>query len=294
MTINNIRIFIEVYKTLNITAASKSLHITQPVISRTIKGLEEEYETVFFDRLQKKLVPTEEGTLFFQRMSRILSDIDNVKADLENKKENATVRIGAAIMIGNFLIPEICESIKEDYPGLNIKVHIAPANELKKMILNDELDFALIEDNLHDVDLKYIPFYKDKMVPILPLNHPLSKKKGFSLKDMSEYPLLLREEGSATRIYVNTIFESSGIIPNPAWESTSTQAILRGVGKGLGLSVLPQKFVSRYINENRITTGNLREKLPERTCFIIYHKDKVFLPIYDSLFKIIDQVAEQA
>ncbi len=289
MTINNIRIFLEVYKSLNITAVSKKLHITQPVISRTIKNLEEEYDALFFERLGKKLIPTEAGALFYRRMSKIVSDIDNVKEDLESRKEQATVRIGAAIMIGNFLMPDICKSLKEQHHELNIKVTIAPASELKNKLLEDELDFALIEDDLHDSDLKYIPFYKDKMVPIFPLKHELAGRKAITLKELAAYPFLLREQGSATRIYVDTLFSSKGIIIDPAWESTSTQAIVRGVEMGLGISILPQQFVAEYIEQRRINTGKLKEKLQDRTCYIVYHKDKFLSSLHKSIFEFIEK-----
>ncbi len=288
MTINNVRIFLEVYKSLNITAVSKKLHITQPVISRTIKNLEDEYDTLFFERLGKKLIPTESGRLFYQRMSKIITDIDTVREELGSRKEQVTIRIGAAIMIGNFLIPDICSSLKEKQPDINLRVTIAPASELKNKLLEDELDFALIEDNLHDPDLRYIPFYEDKMVPIFSPDNPLRNKKTITLKDLSSYPLLLREQGSDTRIYVDSLFSSKGIIIDPAWESTSTQAIVRGVERGLGISILPQKFVAEYLEDGRICTGKLKEKLQDRSCFIVYHKDKFLTPLYNSIFDFIE------
>lgn len=285
MTINNIRIYLEVYKTMSITEASKNLLMTQPAVSRAIKNLEDEYNSRFFERIGKKLSPTESGKLFYMRMSQIICDIDNVKSDLDNENGSSTLRIGAAIMIGNFFMPDICCRIKEQYPEVNLKVTVAAAGELKNKLLSNDLDFALIEDSQHEAEFVYSPFYADKMVSVFPKDHPLARKRTISLADMSKYPFLLREVGSGTRTYVDSIFSSKGLVIDTAWDSTSTQAIIRAVEKGLGISILPRKFVDKYIKDGKIKTGRLSDSLPERTCFIVYHKDKYIPEAYSGIFK---------
>ncbi|MCR4904335.1 MAG: LysR family transcriptional regulator [Butyrivibrio sp.] len=290
MTINNIRIFLEVYKYMSITEASKTLHMTQPVISRTIKNLEDEYNSRFFERIGKRLYPTEAGKLFYLRMSQIVNDIDTVRTDLLSEQDGQTIRIGAAIMIGNFLIPDICQEIYEKYPEVSLKVTIASAKELKNKLLANELDFALIEDSLHESDFKYSPFYNDSMIPVFSPDHDLAKKKSLSLKNLAEYPFLLREQGSGTRTYVDSLFSSKGLIIDTMWESSSTQAIIRGVERNLGISILPHKFVNDYIKKGLLATGKMSDKLPERTCFIVYHKDKYITELYKNIFEIINSV----
>lgn len=270
---------------MNITEASKNLHMTQPVISRTIKTLEDEYNSRFFERIGKKISPTEEGRLFYAKMSKIIHDIDNIKSDLKNEHNHKTIKIGAAIMIGNFMLPEICTRVNELYPETTVKVTIAPASELKDKLLSNELDFALIEDSLHEDDFRYIPFYNDKMIPIFSTVSPLSSKKIISLKELSKYPFLLREKGSGTRSYIDSLYSSKGLIIDALWESTSTGAIIRGVKDNFGVSILPYNFVSEYLNKGEIASARFSDKIPDRTCFIVYHKDKYLPEIYDEIFK---------
>ena len=271
---------------MSVTEASKNLMMTQPAVSRAIKNLETEFEGRFFERIGKKLSPTDLGKLFYMRMSQIVSDIDSVKSDLESKKSSGTLRIGAAIMIGNFFMPDLCSLIKTLYPGSNLKVSVAAAGELKEKLLSGELDFALIEDSQHEPDFVYTPFYSDRMVPIFPKDHPLAEKKFITLEDMASFPFLLREPGSGTRNYVDSLFSSKGLVINATWESTSTQAILRAVEKGLGISILPFKFVEEY-STDKIKTGRLKSNLPERTCFIVHHKDKYLPESYSRIFDLI-------
>ena len=59
MTLRHLTIFIEVYKTLNMTTAAKNLYMTQPSVSQAIKELEQFYNTALFERRIQKLYITE-------------------------------------------------------------------------------------------------------------------------------------------------------------------------------------------------------------------------------------------
>ncbi len=274
MTINNIRIFLEVYNTLSITQTAKNLYITQPAVSRAIKNLETEYGICLFERIGKKLFPTEDGIIFYKKTYKIVAEINDLHQSFSHNEHKKTIRIGAAIMIGNFLIPQITKAFELNYPDIEIKVIIASASVLTSMLQKNELDLALIEDDNLDNSFRYISFYEDVMVPIVAMNHPLTQKKAVTLKDLCKYPFLMREPNSSTRIYVDKILASNGIFVEPKWESSSTLAILNGVACNIGVSILPFDFSKEQIDNKRIVTFNLNKPLPTRTCFIVLHKDK--------------------
>ncbi len=294
MTVNNIRVFLEVYSSMSITEASRKLHMTQPVISRMIRNLEEEYESRFFERMGKRLAPTDAGTLFYIKMSRIIHDMDSVKAELRSESDRQTVRIGAAIMLGNFLMPELCARVKERFPNITVRVTVAPGPELKTRLLSNELDFALIEDLLHEDSLKNIPFDLDEMVPVFSKDSPLSLRDTLSLKELSAYPFLLREQGSGTRNYVDSLFSSKELVIDALWESSSTTAIIRGVENNIGVSVLPRRFVNEYIKRGELATAAFSDEIPSRPCFIVYHKDKYLPELYRDMFNIIKHLSESS
>ena len=66
MTIRHFRVFNEVCKCMNMTQASKSLHVSQPSISKTIVELEDWYQVKLFERIGKKLFLTDAGKLFYK------------------------------------------------------------------------------------------------------------------------------------------------------------------------------------------------------------------------------------
>ena len=66
-----IEIFMSVYHQKSITKAAKELHISQPSVSLAIKELEEKYQTILFDRMNRQIYPTEKACLLYNHSMQI-------------------------------------------------------------------------------------------------------------------------------------------------------------------------------------------------------------------------------
>lgn len=95
------------------------------------------------------------------------------------------------------------------------------------------------------------PFSRDELVLILPPNHALLQKDRLTLADVAACDLLLREKGSSGRAFLDTVFEAHDLSVSPLWESASTEALVRAVAAGIGLSILPERLVRRALASGR-------------------------------------------
>ena len=94
---------------------------------------------------------------------------------------------------------------------------------------------------------------------------------------LAQYPFLMREKGSAGREILDSYFSIQQLNVRPAWESSSTQAIVKGVAEGLGVAVLPYLLVEKDIQEETIRMLPFTRPL-SRDLNIIYHKSKYLTP----------------
>ena len=76
MTLRHLEIFMSVYHQKSITKAAKELHISQPSVSLAIKELEEKYQTILFDRMNRQIYPTEKAHLLYNYSMQILSSLE--------------------------------------------------------------------------------------------------------------------------------------------------------------------------------------------------------------------------
>lgn len=288
MSLRNLRIFVEVYKEESISKAANNLYISQPAVSTAIKEIEKEYSAILFERMNKRLYKTEAADKLYSKAITILEMYDSIHSSLENDASITTIHLGSNTTIASTILPDIILSFQKVFPSIQIHVHVSNEEWLEEKLQSHELDLALIENN---IDLK--DFHKESIAQSS-LSIISSKKflcpTSMKLNQLSEYPLLLREKGSATRNYCDAIFESQNILIQPIWESTSTDALLQAATKGLGLAIVPQSCISSFHDSKKLKVISLKDEKLIRNCYLVYHKDKYLsLP----LMKLIDIIHQK-
>jgi len=248
LTLRHMKVFLTVYKTQNMTLAAEQLHLTQPAVTRVIKEIENYYGVCLFERLNRRLYVTESGRRLYAQALHLIDTFESMEKEMRNLDTFGLLRIGSTIALGSYLLPELIFIFQKQIPQIQVQVTVSNRRTLQKMLLNNQLDIALIDGGFDDSHLQGEAFGGDRLVLITPPYHPLLKKKDVTLLDLLAYPLLLREKNSSVRIFVEQLFAVEGLPPlNPHWESASTQAIVQAVSYGMGISLLPEPLVKRDI-----------------------------------------------
>jgi DNA-binding transcriptional LysR family regulator len=274
VTVRHMRIFIEVYREMNVTRAAERLHMTQPAVSRAVQEMERHYGTLLFERLRGRISVTESGRALYAYALHIAGTFERMERELSNWDSAGVLRVGASITIGNHALVGWVKAFQEEFPGMQVKVRIGPGINLQNALIDNALDLALIEGEGAFDALVAEPFGADRLVPIFPPTHPLLQKPALLLEDLARCTLLLREEGSAGRAFLGGIFEARGHALNPLWESASTRALVRAVAAGLGVSILPEQLVRGDIESGCVVTRNIADADLSRRFNIIFHKNK--------------------
>lgn len=273
MTLRHMKIFVSVFQHSNITRAAEELHLAQPSVSFAVKELEDYYGIRLFDRIGRRISPTEAGKGFYEYAIHIVSIFDEMEKTIRNWDTMGTIRIGASITIGNYILPPVLRQYQEKFPNLRVEVTIKQSASVEQHVLNNDIDIGLIESQPEHRDIVSIPFMEDYLCAIFPVGHPLAQRGEVTLEQMAQYPFLMREKGSAGREILDAFFAIRQISVRPLWESTSTQAIVRGVAEGLGVAVLPSLLVQKDIREHTVQTVPFEQPL-KRNLHIVYHKSK--------------------
>ena len=248
------RIFLEVCCTMNVTRAAENLYMTQPAVSRAIREIEQTYSIRLFERLNQRLYLTDSGRRMHAYAMHIVDTFDRMERELSDGDERGVLRVGASITLGNYELPAVARRMKKERPGIRLQATVANVDTLKDMLLDNRLDAAMIEAPIDHRDLTGEAFSRDELALILPPGHPLLQKNHLTLADVAACDLLLREKGSSGRAFLDTVFEAHGLTVSPLWESASTQALVRAVASGIGLSILPEKLVRRALEAGVVQT----------------------------------------
>lgn len=273
MTLRHLNIYVSVFRHNSITGASKALHLAQPSVSLAVRELEEHYGLKLFVREGRHIRPTEAGKEFYGYALHIVSLFSEMEQKFRNWDVQGTFRIGASITIGTHILPALIGRLQKAFPQLCIEAVIQNSAAIEQMILENSIDIGLVENQPDLPDLQAVAFLEDSLCAIVPPGHPLAAQRSVTLADLAQYPFFMREKGSAGREILEASFALRQLSVRPAWESTSTQAIVSGVARGLGVAVLPFLLVKRDIEEKNVALAPLDPPLT-RNLHVIFHQSK--------------------
>ena len=273
MTLRHMRIFVSVFQKNSITKAAQELHLAQPSVSPAVRELEDYYGIRLFDRIGRHIAPTECGKEFYRYAVHIVSLFNEMEKKMRNWDTFGTLRIGASITIGTHILPVLIHRYQDQFPDLMIEAKVSKSASVEDEIIHNGIDLGLIETQPSHPDLRAVPFMTDSMCAITAPDHPLASVKSISLAELSRFPFLMREKGSAGRKLLDAAFSLQQITVSPRWESTSTQALVKAVAEGLGVSVLPYLIVKKDSEEGTVRQIPLNQPI-RRNLNVIYHKSK--------------------
>ncbi|RHQ84491.1 LysR family transcriptional regulator [Coprobacillus sp. AF21-8LB] len=280
MTLRHLEIFMSVYHQKSITKAAKELHISQPSVSLAIKELEEKYQTILFDRMNRQIYPTEKACLLYNHSMQILSSLENMENEMYNDQVKS-ISFGCSMTLSQVLLPHFLKTLKEKYPTIDFHINVNNLKEIENQLLKNEIDFALIETlPLHQ--LHKIPFYQDELVIIVSKKHPLLKTN--NLKELENYDYYSREKGSSIYELVQSYFISYKLDIHPSIECVNPSSLIELVRYNNGFTILPSSLVK---NEKEIALIKNKDFYIQRTYHIVMHKDKKLSSIYQEIFELI-------
>lgn len=274
MTIKHMKIFLEVYRNQNITKAAAVLNMTQPAVTRAVKEIEKYYGICLFERINQRLYITEGGTHLYSHAIHLVESFDQMEQELKNWDAGGSIRIGASIMVGNYLMPQLVKEFQVQFPETAVKVMIANGSTLQKKLLDNEIDIMILEGSSKNPDFIMQQIGFDRLVLIIPPGHQLEYQDVIMLDEIINYPVLLREKGSNVRTLVDNYFAVRNISLEPVWESASTQAIVKAVSCGIGVSFLPEQLVEADAKNGKIIIKKVKGLNLSRERYLVWHKRK--------------------
>lgn len=246
-----------VAKRLSFSRAAKELGLTQPAVTHQIKQLEESYGVSLFERRPNRIELTEAGGLLLKKLDKLIDEAERIEDEIRSFQERRVglLTVGASSTIGAYLLPPIVAAMKKRNPGLDLKVLIGNSDEIAAWLVDHVLDIGIVEGPVSAGRLRRAPYVDDELVVVAHPSHKKAKTGVISVKDLASEPFIIREEGSGTRNFIDSLVRKKIIdIPskNIVLELGSSTAIKNAVREGLGVSILSIRAL-----ESELALGSL-------------------------------------
>jgi DNA-binding transcriptional LysR family regulator len=257
-----LRTFKAVAEAGSFTGAASRVHLTQAAVSVHIRQLEEEVGTPLFLRVNKKLFLTDAGRALLTHADTILRAHDEAKSELIALSQPASGRLHigvASTAITVHPLPEILKEVKRRHPALDLSVIGGTSESVIERILAGELDVGLVSLPVEASDVVTETLRSDYLVVAMRPDHPLAHSRQIGADQLSAEPLILGEKGGNTRRLIDLFFEKSGLEPKIVMELQRTEAIIRMVELGFGVTMLPQTSIASEVSRGALRAVRVRD-----------------------------------
>ncbi|SHI22136.1 DNA-binding transcriptional regulator, LysR family [Sporobacter termitidis DSM 10068] len=274
MTLRHYQIFVAVCDAMNMTAAAESLFMSQPAVSQAIAELEKNYEVRLFERLSRKLYLTEAGEKLLGYARHMLRMNDDVEKDMKLLRESGTIRLGASVTVGAYVLPRLVSAFKEENRRTAVRVVEDNTRQIEHLIMTDQLDFGIVEGDTVSPDIVVHPLMDDELTLVCARTHRFAGLSAVMPEELEKEDFIVREKGSGTRKTFEDTMALNGLSWREAWTCNNADTIRAAVAAGLGVSVISARAVARDAASGLLCALPVKALQFRRTFKIVYHKNK--------------------
>ncbi len=250
MDIFQLQYFLSAAITGNFTMAATENNISQSSFSKHIMALENEMGVKLFYRNRKSISLTPAGERLQKHAYAILGSYKSMMDDMAcYSQDDIVISIFSIPVFVQYQIPEIMSAFRALHPQVKFNVVESESSLVLQGLRRLECDFAVLRtDFLDEEQYNIIPINVDRLVAVVPENHPLAKEKSISVKRLKGEKLLLPTGKASLFDICMSICKKAGFIPNvPYTVSGKTEISLKFV-KNDGVIVLAMEQVITYFD----------------------------------------------
>jgi aminoethylphosphonate catabolism LysR family transcriptional regulator len=246
------------------TAAAQQINVGQPTITSQVKSLEEYYSVELFHRRVRSVELTDAGRELFTITRSLMSREEEAREllDAYGKFQTGQLKVGA---VGPYHATEMLSAFHSRYPDLRLTVAVGNSREMVEQLLDYSVDIGVLAHVEDDPRIFAMPYSRHPVAAFMRKDHHLAKKKTIKLKDLDGQPVVLREQGSTTRLAFEEALAAAGVTIDPVMEIGSREAVWLAVARGIGIGVVsdieyiphPDLLYVPISNANIFTTAHV-------------------------------------
>jgi len=246
MELRHLRYFVAVAEHLSFGRAAERLHISQPPLSRQIRGLEEALGAALFSRTRRSVRLTAAGAALLPEARRLLRDADALQAGARQiaSGQVGTLALGFISVAAYNLLPELAPEFRRRHPGIRLALQEATSDVQLVALRQGELDVGLVLPPVDAPGLDYAPLLHDTLVAALPAGR--GGKGPIAAASLRDEPFILfpRKVGSSLYDQIVGACQRAGFSPRVEQEAIQMQTIVSLVAAGMGVALVPASLVN--------------------------------------------------
>ena len=259
------RVFLEVAKQGNISAAAQNLFISQSAVSQSVKQLEEQLQVRLFSRSTRGVSLTSEGKLLLEYVSHALGLLQSGEEKIAASRQLLTgeLIIGASDTVTKTYLLSRLEAFHKDYPDIRIRILNGTTSMVLDYLHAGQVDIAFASE-APDETVYSVRHCVDTHTIFVAAPDYLEFDKVYTMEEIAALPLILLERKASSRVYVERSFQEHGVQIHPEIELGSHNLLISLARIGLGVACVTEEFSLSGLSRGVIVPLKTDFEIPPR------------------------------
>jgi LysR family hydrogen peroxide-inducible transcriptional activator len=245
-----------------------------------IKKLEEELDTIIFDRSKQPVVPTDVGEKIIAQARRILGETAKMKelVNHERGELSGELRLGIIPTIAPYLLPMIVKEFTRQYPKISLYINEFTTDNIIEKLKTGQIDVGILATPLKEKTIKEQPLYYEKFFLYVNTGEKGYDKQFVLPKNIDVDRLWLLEEGHCMRSQILNLCElkrQSAVHDRLHYEAGSIETLMNLVDQDYGITIIPELKTMTMTEAQKKQLRYFKPPTPVREISIVTHYEYV-------------------
>jgi len=242
LEILDMRAFIAASELRSFHGAAEALGLSQPALSRRIRGLEESLGTALLERSTRRVAPTAVGRQLEPIMRRLIEELETAVLSLSEvgPKQHGRVTIASIPTAAVYFLPQVIHDFNKQLPNIRFRIFDLSSNEGLESIARGEVEFGINILGATHPDLTVTSLLQDPFMLVCRRDDPLARRRKVSWQEIQGRRLIGVSRESGNRIVLDNALAQANIQIGWFYEVNHLSTAYGLMETGLGAAVLPR------------------------------------------------------
>ncbi len=263
MELRQLRYFVQTAETLSFSKAAKMLYVSQSTLSQQIQQLEQEFNTLLFQRNSHTVRLTEAGEELLPLAVRTLHAADTCADRIHDLRQllTGTLNIGVTYSFSSILTESIL-TFMDKYPHVKLNIYYKSMSDLMEMLRHGDLDFVLaFKPSTRYEGIESHILFDNQLAAIVNASHPLAQRESVTLTDLENYEIALPATGLQARSAFDQLCEKYCVRLNIRIELNEVNILLRLIRQSSLVTILSESAIHREAGIKAIPIDSVNNEM---------------------------------
>jgi DNA-binding transcriptional LysR family regulator len=247
----DLRLLTAIAATGSLSKAAATFPVAVSAASTRLRLFEERCGLTLFVRKADGMALTPSGRLILEACHSVLNEAQKLKDSLQELagQRRITLRLSATTVANSTFLPATLGPFLADYPEVDLQLTEQKSRDVLLGVQAGDFDIGVYDGNLPTGGLLSVPFRDDKLVLLVPQEHPLAKRKLVHLREALGFSFVCLPAERAMQRFIEEMAINYALPLKVRVRAPSFDAIAQLVAQRAGIAMLPEAAALRLAQE---------------------------------------------